>query len=278
MSKLVESLARGEPLIMGILNVTPDSFSDGGKFASVAGAVAHASQMLRDGADIIDIGGESTRPGARRIDAAEQLGRIEEVIVALREHTSNQALLSVDTTLVAVAERALDLGVSLLNDVSAGTETDMFALAAERNVPIVLMHMQGAPATMQAAPTYHDVVLQVRDYLVGRAEQARDAGVAANRIIIDPGIGFGKTARHNVALLNALGVLTATGYPVLLGTSRKSTLRTLCGDRQDAGLIGATCATTALGVARGVRIFRVHDVLPNRQAADVAWAIGRDVQ
>jgi dihydropteroate synthase len=257
---------------MGVLNVTPDSFSDGGRYVDADRAVAHAAAMVRDGADIIDIGGESTRPGAQRVGTEEQLRRITGVITALRE-TLPRTLLSVDTTRAAVAARALDLGAGMLNDVAAGTESAMISLAAERRVPIVLMHMRGGPATMQSAPKYQDVVAEVRDFLLARAGVAERAGVARDRILIDPGIGFGKALAHNIALLAALKELVATGYPVLLGTSRKSTLRTLCGVHQDPALVGATCATTTLAVAQGVRAVRVHDVLPNRQAADVASAI-----
>ncbi|MCC6202856.1 MAG: dihydropteroate synthase [Gammaproteobacteria bacterium] len=257
---------------MGVLNLTPDSFSDGGRYADDDEAIAQAETMARHGADIIDIGGESTRPGAARVDATEQLRRIESVLGALRVRLPG-LLLSVDTTLPRVAERALDLGAGMLNDIAAGAEAGMFALAAERRVPIVLMHMRGAPSTMQAAPAYRDVVGEVRAYLLARAELAERAGVAREHIVLDPGIGFGKTVAHNLALLTGLPELVATGYPILLGASRKSTLRTVCGAHQDPALVGATCATTALAFTHGVRIVRVHDVLPNRQAADVAWAI-----
>ena len=262
------------PLIMGVLNVTPDSFSDGGRHQDPDAAAARAARMVEEGADIVDVGGESTRPGAGRIPAAEQKRRVLPVIEALRATLPPQVLVSIDTTRAEVAAAALDAGASFVNDVSAGRDDpELLPLVAERDVPVVLMHMQGEPATMQQAPDYDDVVAEVAELLLERAALAVSAGVHRDAIVIDPGIGFGKRLEHNLALLAGLPMLVSHGFPVLVGTSRKSLLRTLCGTPPDGDLSGATAATTALAVAAGAAIFRVHDVRANRQAADVAWAI-----
>ena len=276
------SLSLDHPVIMGILNVTPDSFSDGGQWARMEHAIGHGLEMVAEGADIIDVGGESTRPGSQRVDADEQKNRVVEVIRTLRrelDQLDRQVEISIDTTLGDVAETALDAGATILNDVSAGQEDPrLFELAATRNVPIVLMHMPGQPATMQQDPTYDNVVKDVRTFLTQRAKVAIGAGVRRDQIVIDPGIGFGKTREHNLSLLNHLEQFVSTGFPVILGTSRKRFMGWVC--RQPDGTepppdqrVGATCATTALGVSGGVAMFRVHDVKANRQAADVAWAI-----
>lgn len=258
------------PLLMGILNVTPDSFSDGGKFDAVDAAVAHARTMVEQGADLIDVGGESTRPGAKRVSVDQQIARVAPVIDALSEALGDRASISIDTTRAAVAAAALDAGAVVLNDVSAGTEDpDMLALAAERGVPIVLMHMRGEPGTMQDGPRYGDVVTEVETYLLKRAAAAEAAGVARDHIVIDPGIGFGKTTAHNHALLAALPRFVATGYPILLGASRK---RFLGPDLPPADRVYGTCVTTAMATRAGVAIVRVHDVAANRQARDVAIA------
>ena len=271
---------------MGILNVTPDSFSDGGEHASEDTAVAHGRAMLEQGADVIDVGGESSRPGSQRVTADEQISRTVGVIRRLCQ-ASPQPVVSIDTTRSAVAAAALDAGASILNDISAGREDPgMFELAAARGAPIVLMHMRGTPATMQNDPTYDDVVAEVEAFLLGRAAAAEVAGVPRGQIVIDPGIGFGKTLAHNLDLMANLRRLVETGYPVLLGASRKRFLRAICDDpASDAAaeasgprrraLVGATCATTALAVAAGAAILRVHDVKANRQAADVTWRIFR---
>lgn len=266
------------PLIMGILNVTPDSFSDGGQYTSIDAAVAHAQQMLADGADIIDVGGESTRPGSRAVSPSTQIQRVVPVIEAVCRRVP-EAVVSIDTTRASVAQAALDAGAVMINDVSAGRDDPaVFKLAAQRGAPIVLVHMQGPPQTMQLDPHYEDVVAQVVAFLTLRAQEAESAGLRHQQILIDPGIGFGKTTDHNLVLLGHLHCMVATGYPVLLGTSRKRFLGQLCPERLGQPLppevlTGATCATTALGVAAGVSVFRVHDVRPNRQAADVARAI-----
>ena len=262
------------PLIMGILNVTPDSFSDGGKHNEPASAVKHALKMVQAGADIIDVGGESTRPGASTVDTDEQLRRVLPVIEQLRDKLPADFPISIDTTDIKVAIAAVESGVNWLNDISAAEDSaEMLNLAADKKIPIVLMHRQGKSASMQDAPYYVDVCKEVFGYLLQRAEAAIVAGVYEQHIVLDPGIGFGKLLEHNLAILKELPALCQQGFPVLLGTSRKRFLSVIC-DEQDASLLGvATAATTALAVQSGVKILRVHDVIHNRQAADVAWAI-----
>lgn len=252
-------------LVMGVVNVTPDSFSDGGDFLDPAQAVAHGMELIAEGADVIDVGGESTRPGAEPVPAAEELRRVLPVVAALASH----ARVSIDTRKAEVAEAAIDAGATLVNDVSASLQQ----VAAAGRVGWVAMHMLGNPATMQNQPHYDDVVTDVCGYLVGRAEAGRAAGV--DEVWIDPGIGFGKTAAHNLALLAHLDVLVATGYPVLVGTSRKAFLGSLlaasdgtddvpAGDRLEGSLASATFAMTL-----GAGMVRVHDVRATAQAARV---------
>ncbi|MDZ7736954.1 MAG: dihydropteroate synthase [Gammaproteobacteria bacterium] len=268
------TFSANQPVIMGILNLTPDSFSDGGCYTDAEIAVTHARAMVEEGAAIIDVGGESTRPGSKRVSAEEQLSRILDIIRALRKAIPKEIIISIDTTLVPVAETVIRAGANMLNDISAGRDDPrMFALAAETGVPLVLMHMQGTPATMQDNPTYDDVVAEVQAFLLQRAAAAEKAGVKKQQIVIDPGIGFGKTREHNLQLLAALPAFTASGYPVLLGTSRKRFMGTICREQSADELIGATCATTVIGTQAGVSIFRVHDVRPNRQALEVARAV-----
>ena len=259
---------------MGILNVTPDSFSDGGHYADPESALVHAMQMIDEGADIIDVGGESTRPGSASVSDKEQMHRVLGVIRELRRRIPADVPISIDTTSSAVAEAALDAGANWINDTSAGLDSrGMLPLAAERGVPIVLMHRQGMPASMQDNPNYQDAVAEVRAFLLERVNAALAAGVLEHLILIDPGIGFGKLKEHNLALLAGLTDLANLGMPLLLGTSRKRFMGSICGETRPERLAPATCATTALGVMAGVRVFRVHDVAANRQAADVAWAI-----
>ncbi len=262
------------PRIMGILNVTPDSFSDGGRYSETDAAVRQGLAMLQQGADIIDIGGESTRPGSRCVSAEEQTRRMLGVVRQLRERIPHDIPLSIDTTVAQVARTMLDAGADWINDTSAGfDDPHMLPLAAERDVPIVLMHRLGTPATMQQAPYYADVVREVRDHLAARAHAALAAGVRECNILLDPGIGFGKQGVHNLTLLAGLDTLAALGFPVLLGTSRKRFMGAICGDVGPEQLMPATCATTTIGVLAGVQVFRVHDVAGNRQAADIAWAV-----
>lgn len=262
------------PRLMGIVNVTPDSFSDGGRYLDTEAAVAHALTLLAEGAEMLDIGGESTRPGSLSVPPDEQLRRVLPVIRRLREQIAPEIRLSIDTTSAQVAQAALIAGANWINDTSAGRDDpEMLPLAAALQAPIVLMHRRGTPQTMQAAPAYQDVVAEVCSDLLAQVAAARAAGVADDAILLDPGIGFGKTTAHNLQLLAGLEQIVALGFPVVLGTSRKRFLSTFCGDAAPEARVAATCATTALAVKQGVAIFRVHDVAANRQAADVAWAI-----
>ena len=263
-----------KPLIMGILNVTPDSFSDGGKYNHIDAAVQQAGLMLAEGADIIDIGGESTRPGSDPVSSDEQISRVIPVIAAIRKQFADKVAISIDTTLSTVAEAALNKGANLINDVSAGlNDPNILTLADKRLVPIILMHSQGTPLTMQVNPYYEDVVTEVINFLKARIAAALAAGVSKNNIVIDPGIGFGKRKQDNLDLLANLDEFVALGFPVLLGASRKRFMGTICDVTDPFELVTATAVTTALGVMAGVKVFRVHDVKANHQAADVAWAI-----
>ncbi len=262
-----------KPLLMGVLNVTPDSFSDGGMYPSSKDAISRGIEMVEQGADIIDVGGESTRPGSQRVDATEQKRRVLDVIAGLRKELPNLSI-SIDTTLSEVAKASLDVGASMLNDISAGREDEsLIKLAAEYNTPICLMHMQGTPENMQDDPSYKNVTTEVSEFLVQQAKQAENIGVKKDNIIVDPGIGFGKRTQHNLQLLNELKTIVSLDYPVLLGTSRKRFMGEIAGQENPSDRMPATCATSAVGVMAGVRIFRVHDVWQNRQALDVTWAI-----
>jgi dihydropteroate synthase len=261
---------RSAPRIMGILNLTPDSFSDGNAWLEPARAVEHTLAMVEAGADIIDIGAESTRPGSTRVSAAEQICRLQDVLQALQTTLPPDVAVSIDTTRSRVAEMAIDHGVTLVNDISAGRDDpEMLSLCAERKVSVALMHMQGEPATMNDNPVYVKVVSEVREFLLQRAAAAEFAGIDRDRIFIDPGIGFGKRSEHNLALLAGLKELVNTGYPVLLGASRKRFMGQLFGRIAPGELLPSTIATTVLGVQAGATIFRVHDIAANRQAADV---------
>ncbi len=268
------TLYSNKPLIMGILNVTPDSFSDGGKYSGLNSAMQQVERMLSEGVDIIDIGGESTRPGADPVTAGEQIRRVVPVIKAIKQSMSDGILISIDTTLSVVAKAALDAGANIINDVSGGRgDVGILTLAAQTGVPIILMHSQGTPKTMQDNPDYNNVVQDVLDALNESINAALNAGVKREAIVIDPGIGFGKRKQDNLDLLAHLDMLVKTGFPVLLGTSRKRFMGAICDVTEPSELVTATAVTTALGVMAGVQMFRVHDVKENRQAADVAWAI-----
>jgi dihydropteroate synthase len=259
---------------MGILNVTPDSFSDGGHFIRADSALNQVERMLAEGADMIDIGGESTRPGSDVVSAETQIKRILPVLTAIRNHIPERLIISIDTTLSSVAEAALDAGATMINDVSAGrNDPAMLDLAAERAIPIILMHSQGTPKTMQDKPYYDDVVGEVIEFFHHRIEIALHHGIKSDNIILDPGIGFGKRRQDNLDLLANLDRFVDMGLPLLLGTSRKRFMGALCNVNEPAELVTATAVTTALGVMAGVTIFRVHDVLANKQALEVAWAI-----
>ncbi len=262
------------PLLMGVLNVTPDSFSDGGLHQDLAAAVARAHEMVELGADLIDIGGESTRPGADRVSQEEQLERVLPVIRQLQRELPAEVPVSIDTTSTVVANAALEQGAALVNDISAGRDDPgMFRLVAEAGVPYIIMHMQGVPRTMQDNPHYTDVVEEIRSFLQERAAAARDEGVMPENLVIDPGIGFGKSKRDNLDIIMNLERFTETGYKVMLGASRKRFMGSICDITSYRELVGATCATTTIGVFAGVSILRVHDIKENRQALDVAWAL-----
>jgi dihydropteroate synthase len=259
---------------MGILNATPDSFSDGGQFVDVYAALTHAQDMLADGVDIIDIGGESTRPGAEPVSSDEQIKRVIPIISGIREQVSKDVLISIDTTRRAVAEAALNAGANWINDVSGGTEDPaILDLAAQANVPIILMHRLGVSKTMQDQPYYEDVVSEVKLVLQACINNALAAGIKQQHIVIDPGIGFGKRKVDNLDLLANLETFVAMGYPVLLGTSRKRFMGNICTINEPTELVTATAVTTAIGVMAGVHLFRVHDIKENRQALEVAYAI-----
>jgi dihydropteroate synthase len=257
--------------VMGIVNVTPDSFSDGGRYLDVEAAITHGLELEAQGAAILDIGGESTRPGARRVGAEVELARVLPVIEGLVAAGAS-AQLSIDTMKAPVAQAALDAGATMVNDVTAlRGDPAMAEVVAHAGADCCLMHMLGEPRTMQDAPRYDDVVSDIKAFLIERIEFAIDAGVAHERILLDPGIGFGKTITHNLELLRRLGELVAIGRPVLIGTSRKSFLGRLTGravDQRGA----ATLATTVLAYERGARVFRVHEVAPAVDALTVAAA------
>ena len=258
-------------LVMGILNVTPDSFSDGGQFWDAGRAVAHGLQMASEGAAILDIGGESTRPGSDPVPAAEQIRRVVPIIAELRRQTAIP--ISIDTHDVDVARAALDAGAGIVNDITALSDDRMAELVAKAQVPVILMHMQGTPASMQKEPTYGDVVEEVLAFLLDRARRADRFGIPPQHIILDPGIGFGKTLEHNLRLLKYIGRFVATAYRVLVGPSRKRFLGTLTGKEVPADRLFATAATVALCAASGVSIVRVHDVAPMVDVVRVSRAI-----
>ena len=264
----------GKPLIMGILNVTPDSFSDGGHFNNITSALMQAEKMLNDGVDIIDIGGESTRPYSISVSSGEQVQRVIPIIKAIRTQLSSTVQISIDTQLSTVAKLALAEGANIINDISAGhNDPNILNVAADYDCPIILMHIKGTPQTMQDNPSYDNVVSDVLTSLYISAERAKQASIKQDKIILDPGIGFGKTIEHNLKLLGHLKQFVETGYPVLLGTSRKKFLNTITATKKPEELALATSITTALAVMAGVKVLRVHDVKENRQALDIAWAI-----
>lgn len=255
--------------VMGVVNVTPDSFSDGGRYFDVDRAIAHGLALVAEGADVVDVGGESSRPGAEPVDAAEERRRVLPVIAAL----APVVRVSVDTVKASVAEAALDAGASIVNDISA----ELWPVAAEAGAGWVAMHMRGRPETMQREPRYDDVVREVHAFVLDRARRALDAGVP--EVWVDPGIGFGKTAAHNVTLLRHLGDLVASGFPVLVGTSRKSFLGVLApgADGRPAPVhqrLPASLASAAWAMAAGCAMVRVHDVAATVQAATLVGALG----
>ena len=259
--------------VMGIVNVTPDSFSDGGRLASVEAAVAHGLRLASDGADILDIGGESTRPGAEPVSVEDEIARVVPVIEGLRAAWAGP--ISIDTMKPEVARAAVAAGATMWNDVTALTYvTDSLATAAELGCDLVLMHMQGEPRTMQADPRYDDVVAEVADWLAARASAAMAAGVAQKRIWLDPGIGFGKTAQHNLALTAHLERLAGVGFPVLYGASRKRTIQAIDPSATDpSDRLGGSLALALAAARKGASILRVHDVRETVQALKVQSAL-----
>ena len=270
---ILNSRGTGRTVLMGVLNVTPDSFSDGGKFLDPAAAIAQAEAMVSDGADIIDVGAESTQPGSDRVSADEQIQRLREILQAI---TQLDAHVSIDATSAKVAEFALDAGASIINDISAGRDDpEMFALAARRGTPLVLMHMLGEPKTMQESPEYEDVVPEVKAFLAKRIAAAVDAGVSRDRIIVDPGIGFGKLLEHNLALLGGVPELLDLSRPVLIGPSRKRFIGEIAGRSEPTDRIFGTIAACLAAWRGGATIFRVHDVGAVSDALAVAEAIAQ---
>jgi dihydropteroate synthase len=259
------------PLIMGIVNVTPDSFSDGGRYATTEAAVAHARALIEEGADILDIGGESTRPGAEPVPLPEERRRVLPVIEAL---AGCGRPISIDTRKPQLMREAIAAGASLVNDIDALESPDALRIVASASVAVCLMHKQGEPRTMQHDPRYDDVVREVRDYLQERMEAALEAGIGRERIIVDPGFGFGKTPEHNIALLRHLPELTTLGVPVLAGLSRKAMLGRLTG-RAAQDRVHASVAAALFAADRGARILRVHDVTETYDALTV-WCALKD--
>jgi dihydropteroate synthase len=255
--------------LMGVVNVTPDSFSDGGRYLDADAAVAHGEELARDGAEILDVGGESTRPGAEAVGAEEELARVEPVVKGL----AGGATVSIDTSKAVVAETALDAGAAIVNDVTAlRGDPGMAGVCAERGAGLVLMHMKGDPRTMQENPVYADVVDEVKAFLAERLQAAIAAGVEEDRVWLDPGIGFGKTLEHNLELLRRLGELRELGRPLVVGTSRKGFIGKVDGSGVEDRL-GGTVASSVLAVAEGADVVRVHDVAEAAQALRVAGAI-----
>ncbi len=270
-------LSMDRPRIMGIVNVTPDSFSDGGRFATTRAAIDHGLKLAEEGADILDIGGESTRPGSDAVALDEELRRVIPVLEGLRARTT--ARISVDTRKAEVMRRAAASGADILNDVSAFThDPEALAVAAETGLPVMLMHAQGDPKTMNDNPQYRDVVLDVFDFLAGRVAACEDAGIAREKIVVDPGIGFGKHLNHNVAVLQAMSLYHGLGVPVLLGASRKKLIGQLCNVDDPARRVPGSIAAALSAVAQGVQILRVHDVAETVQAVCVWQAAMRGTE
>jgi dihydropteroate synthase len=261
------------PMLMGVLNVTPDSFSDGGRYLDPAAAVAHALAMVEQGADLIDIGAESSRPGAAPVDEQEELRRLIPVVKAVCRETTIPV--SVDTTKATVARRALEAGASIVNDISAlRWDPGMAQAVAQARAGLVLVHMQGRPATMQRAPQYGDVVEQVRAFLSERLQAAMTAGIEREQIVLDPGLGFGKTPEHNLLLLRRLDAFLTLGRPILVGASRKAFIGAVVDRPVDERLMG-TVAAVVVAILRGARIVRVHDVGALRDVVKMVQAIRR---
>lgn len=266
------ALPLARPLVMGIVNVTPDSFYDGGRYAEAGAAIERARRLVEEGADLLDLGAESTRPGSDAVPADEELRRLLPVLDAV---ATFGVPVSVDTAKPEVMRVAIERGAALINDITALGTPGAVAVVAASDVAVCLMHMQGAPRTMQADPVYDDVVTEVRDFLVARAEACVAAGIARDRIVIDPGFGFGKTVAHNLALLRALERFAATGFAVLAGWSRKSSLGRITG-RSAEERLAASLAAALIAAQHGARILRVHDVAATRDVLAVWEAVEND--
>lgn len=264
---------RERTLVMGILNVTPDSFSDGGRFDHADPAAQHGFKLVADGADIVDVGGESTRPGSEPVSSDEERDRVVPVIEALAERI--EVPLSIDTRKAEVAAAALEVGATIVNDVSGGRDPEMFDVVKSSGAGMVLMHMLGEPKTMQDAPRYDDVVSEVKEYLRGRLEAAEFAGIESDRLVVDPGIGFGKDLQDNLTLMRGLDALLELGRPVLVGPSRKRFIGTLLGDVPPEQRVEGTAGAVAWLVTRGAHIVRVHDVREMVRVVRVVDALAR---
>jgi dihydropteroate synthase len=270
MQLLLDKIRSGQWVVMGILNVTPDSFSDGGCFNQLDSALKHALQMQQDGATVIDIGGESTRPGATPISFEEEIERVIPVIEKIRQHSD--VAISIDTSKPGVMQAAIEAGASMVNDVNALHAEGAVELCAQLQVPVCLMHKQGTPSTMQDKPSYNDVVKEVKQYLIERARACIVAGVPAEKICIDPGFGFGKTLENNLSLLKQMQQFCALDYPVLVGISRKSMFGMLLDRDVDDRLVASTSAVV-IAYTKGARFFRVHDVAETCDALKLCEAV-----
>ncbi len=272
MNKINHLLDKGRPVVMGILNTTPDSFSDGGRFDTESTALEHARQMIAEGADIIDVGGESTRPGATPVSVQDEIHRVAPVIRAIR--AESDICISIDTCKPEVMHAAVDAGADLVNDVNGLQAKGALAACAAMDVPVCVMHMQGEPRTMQDNPQYDDVVRDVTDYLLARATACEAAGIGHNNILLDPGFGFGKTLEQNLLLLKHLHQLCEHDYPVLVGISRKSMLGAIL-DNQPAERLAGSLSAAVLAWTQGAKLFRVHDVKQTVDALKVCQALAR---
>ena len=270
---VIAGLVMDRPRLMGILNITPDSFSDGGQFNAPDAALAQAQRMRAEGADIIDVGGESTRPGAAEVDARDEIGRTAPVIAAIRAQSN--VPISIDTRKAPVAQAAIAAGATLVNDVAAFTfDPELGRVTADAKMPVCLMHAQGNPQTMQDAPRYDNVLLDVYDFLADRIAAAVAAGIPRNQIIVDPGIGFGKTVAHNLTLLRGIAIFHSLGCPILLGASRKRFIGVIGGGKAATDRVSGSVAVALHAARQGVQFLRVHDIFATKQALDLEWAIG----
>lgn len=266
-------IALDRPILMGVVNVTPDSFSDGGRFSAEDAAIAHGLALVAAGADIVDVGGESTRPGAEPVSVAEEQARVVPIV---RRLAADGLIVSIDTMKPQVAAAALDAGASIVNDVSGLGSGEMRAVVADSGAGAVVMHMQGSPRTMQHDPRYDDVITEIRDFLSDRLGQASADGIRPECLAVDPGIGFGKTVEHNLIIIDRINQFGVLGHPVVLGASRKRFLGMLSGREEASERDFASAVTAAIGVVRGADVLRVHEVASTLEAARIAWAIVRE--